>query len=72
MLFFRSEEHVEKWCRDWRFDRGATLRLGVCWRLAKTWYGAERRDPEWRRFTAEEAQKIFSGLGLTSEFWSLR
>ena len=71
MLFFRSEEHVEKWCRDWRFERGAALRLAQCWQLAKTWYGADRRDPNWRRYSAAEAQAIFTGLGLTSEFWQL-
>jgi hypothetical protein len=71
MLFFRSEEHVDKWCADWRFERGAVLRLGQCWRLAKIWYGADRRDPDWRRFTAHEAQGIFTDLGLTAPFWRL-
>jgi len=71
MLFFRSEEHVEKWCRDWRFERGAVLQLGQCWELARTWYGADRRNPEWRRFTPQEAQAIFTGLGLTGAFWQL-
>ena len=71
MLFFRSEEHVDKWCADWRFERGAVLHLGQCWRLAKIWYGTDRRDPDWRRFTAQEAQAIFTDLGLTEPFWSL-
>ena len=71
MLFFRSEEHVEKWCRDWRFARGAVLTLGLCWRLAHAWYAADRRDPQWRRRTAGEAQSLFKELGLTSPFWSL-
>jgi len=71
MLFFRSEEHVEKWCKDWRFEGGAVLRLGQCWELARTWYGADRRDHEWRRFTPQEAQEIFRRLGLTGAFWQL-
>ncbi len=71
MLFFRSEEHVDKWCADWGFERGAILRLGQCWRLAKTWYGPDRRDPNWRRFTAQEAQAIFTDLRLTAPFWRL-
>jgi hypothetical protein len=71
MLFFRSEEHVDKWCADWRFERGAVLRLGQCWRLAKIWYGADRRAPNWRRFSAQEAQTIFTDLGLTAPFWRL-
>jgi hypothetical protein len=72
MLFFRSEEHVDKWCKDWRFERGAVLRLGQCWELAQIWYGADRRDPSWRRYTVQEAQKIFTQLGLTGAFWQLQ
>ena len=71
MLVFRSEDHVDKWCRDWRFERGAVLPLGQCWRLADAWYSADRRDPAWRRRTAAESQALFESLGLTSEFWRL-
>jgi hypothetical protein len=71
MLLFRSEEHVDKWCRDWKFERGAILPLGQCWRLADAWYSADRRDPNWRRRTAAEAQALFAELGLTSRFWEL-
>ena len=71
MLVFRSEGHVAKWCRDWRFDAGAILRLGVCWRLADAWYGPDRRDPNWRRRTAQETKELFGSLGLTDAFWDL-
>ena len=71
MLVFRSEDHIAKWCKDWRFDRGAVLTLGQCWRLAGTWYGADRRDPAWRRFTVDEAHELFASLGLTVDFWRL-
>jgi hypothetical protein len=39
MLLFWSEEHVEKWCRDWNLPRGEVLSLDQCWRLAKAWHG---------------------------------
>ncbi|MBV8149373.1 MAG: hypothetical protein JO092_09805 [Candidatus Eremiobacteraeota bacterium] len=71
MLLFRSEEHVDKWCHDWRLSRGAALTLGQCWRLADAWYSADRRDPNWRRRTPAEAQALFAQLGLTSPFWNL-
>ena len=71
MLLFRSEEHVDKWCADWRFSRGAVLTLERCWRLAAAWYSADRRDPQWRRATAAQAQALFASLGLTSPFWNL-
>lgn len=72
MLLFRSEEDVDRWCTTWRLPRGAVLTLEEGWSLARTWYGEDRRDPAWRRRTLEETEALFSRLGLTSEFWSLR
>ena len=71
MLLFWSEEHVEKWCEDWNLPRGEVLPLDLCWRLAKAWYGPDRREPEWRRRNAEETKALFAELGLTSPFWRL-
>ena len=72
MLFFRSEEHVDRWCGQWRLERGAVLPLDLGWRLAQAWYGQDRREPSWRRRTLDETEALFGELGLTSEFWSLR
>lgn len=72
MLFFRSEEHVDRWCASWRFDRGAVLSLEKGWNLAAAWYGPDRREPSWRRRTLEETEALFAELEFTSEFWSLR
>ena len=71
MLLFRSEGHVEKWCRDWNLPRGEVFTARRCWRLAQAWHGPDRRDPAWRRRTADEAQAIFARLGFTSPFWRL-
>jgi hypothetical protein len=71
MLLFWSEEHVEKWCGAWGFSRGGVLPLDECWRLAKAWYGPDRREPEWRRRTVDETQALFTELGLTSPLWRL-
>jgi hypothetical protein len=48
------------------------LTLDTAWELAKAWFGADRRAPEWRRFTADEAEKVFAGVGLGAPFWSVR
>lgn len=72
MLFFRSEEHIDRWCNSWKFDRGAVLTLEQGWALAKAWYSADRRQPDWRRRTVDETEALFSKLGLTSGFWNLR
>jgi len=44
MLLFRSEEMVDRWCRNWNLPRGATLSPATCWTLAREWYH-DRRDP---------------------------
>ena len=46
--------------------------LETGWRLAREWYGGDRRDPQWRRRTIEEAEALFAELGLTGDFWRLR
>ena len=70
MLLFRSEEHIEAWREPRGIARGATLSVEQQWRLARVWYrGRERR--EWRRRTAEEAEAVFEGLGLSSPFGKL-
>ena len=71
MLLFWSEEHVAKWCRDWKLPPGEVIPVEKCWRLARAWYGADRRAPEWRRRSAEEAEALFAELGFTSPFWRL-
>jgi len=46
--------------------------LDTCNRLAREWYGPDRREPNWRRRSVEEAEALFKDLGLTSSFWNLR
>lgn len=70
MLLFRSEEHVDRWCGVWNLSRGATLSTSTCWQLAHEWY-RDRRDPQWRRRTVDEAHVLFARLGLTGDFWKL-
>ena len=70
MLLFRSEEHVERWCRDRGSEKGGLLTLDQLWGLARTWY-RDRLEPGWRRRTPEEAEGVFASLGLTGEFWRL-
>ena len=72
MLLFRDEEHIDKWCRQWRMSRGATLSLDVAWRLAREWFAADRGAPEWRRPPVEEVERLFTSLDLTGAFWKLR
>jgi hypothetical protein len=70
MLLFRSEQHVERWCAQWKQPRGGTLTLAQGWRLAKEWY-ADRLSADWRPKTVPEAQAVFAKIGLTGDFWKL-
>jgi len=70
MLAFRSEAHLDRWCKEAGLDRGAAFPLGTAWQLADAWY-RERLSPSWRRRTPDEAQALFDDLGLTGEFWKL-
>jgi hypothetical protein len=72
MLLFRDEEHVERWCSQWRMERGAVLSLDLTWRLAVAWFRDDRGAPEWRRPTVHEVEALFASLGLTDSFWTLR
>ena len=66
MLLFSSEEHVERA----GVARGAFMTPEQIWRLADTWYH-DRDDPNWRRRSADEAEQVFTEIGLTGEFWKL-
>ena len=70
MLLFRSEQHIERWCRQWQRPLGGTLTLAQGWLLAQLWYG-NRLDPQWRPMTAAEAELIFRQVGLVGKFWKL-
>jgi len=70
MLLFRSEEHVDRWCKSWSLARGATLTLDQIWRLADAWY-RDCLSASWRRKTVNEAHALFHSLGLESDFWNL-
>jgi hypothetical protein len=72
MLLFRSEEHANAWCARWGQPHGATLTPEQVWGLARGWYAADRRAPDWRRNTLEASEAIFAALGLVAPFWSLR
>ena len=68
MLLFRSEEHIDRWCKAWRLSRGGVLSIEQAWKLADAWY-RERMSPTFRRRTVDEAHELFGSLGLTSDFW---
>lgn len=68
MLFFRSEELIDDWCRTKATPRRPSVTMAQLWQLAVTWYGT-RLEPESRRPGPAEMRGIFAGLGLHGDFW---
>jgi len=68
MLFFRSEERVDAWCRAAGLPRRPIVTLPQLWHLATAWYG-NRLTPEARRPAPDEMREIFAAAGLTGKFW---
>jgi len=68
MLLFRSEEHVERWCRTRGLPKRPLVSLDQLWELSVAWY-SNRLTPEARRPMATEIREIFDRLGLTDPFW---
>lgn len=68
MLFFRSEGHVDGWCKLNGVPKRPLVFLDQLWQLALTWYG-NRLTVESRRPGPDEMVKIFSEIGLEGPFW---
>ncbi|HEU5251150.1 MAG TPA: hypothetical protein VFW15_14270 [Thermoanaerobaculia bacterium] len=68
MLFFRSEERVNEWCRSRGLPRRPIIRLDQLWQLAVAWY-ENRLRPDARRPGPDEMRRIFAGIGLEGPFW---
>ena len=68
MLFFRSEELIDDWCRTRGLTRGGTATIAQLWTLSVAW-NAGRLDLDPNRPGPAAARAIFAGTGLTSTFW---
>ncbi len=68
MLFFRSGEQIDAWCRATGVPRRPSVRMDQLWQMAVTWYST-RLEAESRRPAPEEIRGIFEGLGLLGDFW---
>ena len=68
MLFFRSEEHIDRWCSSRQLPRRPVISMDQLWHLATTWY-ENRLTIESRRPAADEMIGIFADIGLEGPFW---
>lgn len=68
MLFFRSEEQVDAWCRSRNIPKRPVVRIPELWELAVAWYST-RLDPDAKRPGPDEIRAIFGRIGLVDPFW---
>jgi hypothetical protein len=68
MLFFRSEENVQRWCQASNLPVRPMISLSQLWFLAVTWYG-NRLTADSRRPAPDEMVSIFAQAGLEGPFW---
>ncbi len=68
MLFFRSEDHVNRWCHSHGLPRRPIIDLDQLWQLSTTWYG-NRLTIDSRRPGPNEMVSIFATIGLEGPFW---
>jgi hypothetical protein len=70
MLFFQSEEHLEKWCQETGRPRGEILTIEQIWMLSQRWYH-DRANADFTGRTMEEVVHIFRQVGMIKQFWYL-
>ena len=70
MLLFDDEQHIDTWCRKHRIAKGDVQPVTKIWEFSKVWYG-NHLNPEWKKWTADEAQRMFDRFELTSPIWKI-
>jgi hypothetical protein len=68
MLFFRSEDQIDAWCRERKLPRRPLVTREQLWKLAVAWY-ENRLRPDARRPAPAEMRDIFEKIGLEGPFW---
>jgi Alkylmercury lyase len=70
MLVFDSEAAVNAWCVRHAMPRGDVQPVQTVWAFAQAWY-ARHLDPEWKKWTTDEAKALFAQFRLSGPIWSL-
>jgi hypothetical protein len=70
MLIFDSEAAIGGWSERHAIPRGDVRPIQRVYDFAAVWYG-RHLDPEWRKWTVEEARSMFERFGLEGPVWQL-
>ena len=70
MLLFENEEQVKTWSMRHDIRLGDIQPIDNIWQFAKEWYG-NHLNPDWEKWTIQEAKEIFSKHHLQHPVWNL-
>jgi hypothetical protein len=70
VLPFRRESDVRLWSERHGIPVGSAVPIAQVQDLGREWYG-HHCDRNWRKWSVDEAIKIFEKVGLVGAFWSL-
>ena len=70
MLVFKNEEQIIEWSKRHNIPTGDIQPLDNVWAFSKKWYG-NHLNPDWEKWTMQEAREIFKEFNLTDKIWDL-
>lgn len=70
MLIFENEQQVDEWTKKHNIPKGDIQPIEKIWIFSKKWYG-NHLNPEWTKWTIEEAKQIFREFELENKIWDL-
>ena len=70
MLVFENKEQVESWSIRHNIPLGDIQPIQRIWEFSKKWYG-DHLNPNWVKWTAEDAKRMFLEFNLTHPIWDL-
>ena len=70
MLVFENEEQIDSWAIRHNIPKGDLQPIAKIWAFSKKWYG-NHLNPEWTKWTVEDAKRIFSEFELQGRIWDL-
>ncbi len=70
MLVFENEEQINNWSVRHNIPKGDIQPIEKFFEFSKKWYG-NHLNPEWTKWTIDEAKHIFRAYELKGNIWNL-
>jgi len=65
-----NEQQIDEWTMKHNIPKAGVQELEKIWNFSKKWFG-NHLNPNWTKWSIEEAKKIFREFGLTDQIWEL-